>query len=282
MVGSIIDTIYGYFSALFGWLSGLKQVLQWLEQIGQKIVAWLGTVWQYIVKHIIGGILQALSSLGQWLDKVLQPVLQFLQRLRQILASYYNTYLRPIMTVIQRIRQYTQILAMLHIKIAQKLDAYLGDLQARILGAFYTITGAINTLTQILLALQDPTYLIKHPVLIVSIRRQVPALIRVLTGQPPGYWFPSPKGAAGGVWAPPAVPLNFTDPTQNPLASSLLGNDGLPADLSPLVNCYEYMETSVDALAPIDYFNQALYPQTLCPYDDPAKCLLYSWGLSVN
>ena len=144
----------------------------------------------------------------------------------------------------------------------------------------YTVTGAINTLTQILLALQDPQYLIRHPVLIISIRRQIPALLTALTGRPPGYWFPSPKGAQGGNFVAPNYTLPLPAQSTTPPASSYLNNDGLPADLSGMADCYEYTSDGVDQV-PLDYFNNDLYPATLCPYDDPAKCLLYAWGVNV-
>jgi hypothetical protein len=280
-VGDIIATIFGFFGDLGTYLGGLGTLLDWLGKLLGNLVKFLQTLWQFIVRKIIGGILSALGSLSAWLESKLQPVLTYLQNLRQILARYYNTYLRPVLMVLQRIRQFVHILALLHIGIAQRLDTFLGNLQAKILKGFYTVTGAINTLTQVLLALQDPQYLIRHPVLLISIRRQIPALITAVTGRPPGYWFPSPKGAAGGNFAPPAYTLPLPAQSTTPPASSYLSNDGLPDDLSGMVDCYEYTATAVDEVAPLDYFNNDLYPATLCPYDDPAKCLLYSWGVNV-
>jgi hypothetical protein len=280
-VGDIIGSIFGYFADLGNFAGRLIQMLEWLQQLWQGLVRVLQTIWQYIVKHIIGGILGALRSLGQWLDTHLQPIIDYLKRLRQILASYYNTYLRPILMWLQRVRRWVHILALLHIHVAQRLDDFLGRLQSKLMQTFYTLTAAINTLTQILLALQDPEYLIKHPVLLISIRRQVPMLIRAITGRPPGYYFPSPKGAKGGAFAPPSFPFNFADPAQNPPASSYLSNDGLPADLSGVVNCYEYTATSVDEVQPLDYFDDDLYDEMRCPDGDPLRCILVSWGVNA-
>jgi hypothetical protein len=277
-VGDIIGSIFGFFSGLGGFFGALTALLDALGQLAKKLLGLLQHIWQFIVRKIIGGIISALGSLSAWIEAKLQPVLDFLKNLRQILARYYNTYLRPMLVWMQRVRQFVHILALLHIKIAQRLDTFLANLQAKILQGFFTITGAINTLTQILLALQDPQYLIRHPVLLISIRRQIPALIRVVTGRPPGYFFPSPKGSAGGLFAPAAG--TFLPPGASPAASSMLSNDGLPDDLSGMVDCYEYAPTSVDQVDPLDYFNNDLYPQTLCPYDDPYKCWLYSLGLN--
>ena len=281
-MGDILGSIFGFFANLGNSLQGQWNMWLWLGKLQANLVAFAQRVWQWLVKHLIGGILNALRSMHAWLEAHLAPVIDFLKRVRAAMARYYNTYLRPMLTFLQHVRQYLAILSLLHIHIAQRLDAYLAKLQSKIIQSFYTITAAINTLTNILLALQDPEYLIKHPVLLLSIRRQIPALIHALTGRPPGYWFPSPRGSAGGNFAPPSFPFNFADPKQNPPTSSYLTNDGLPSDLSGVVNCYEYAPTSVDTVQPLDYFNDDLYPDHLCPYDDPAKCLLYSWGVNVN
>ena len=47
-----------------------------------------------------------------------------------------------------------------------------------------------------------------------------------------------------------------------------------------MVDCYEYAPTSVDQVDTLDYFNDDC-TRPICPYDDPAKCLLYSWGVNV-
>ena len=280
-MGDILGSIFGFFAGLGGFMDDLRQLWAWLGKLLTSIGQFFQHIWQWIIKHIIGRILAALRSMHGWLEDHLQPIIDWLKHARQVMQRYYNTYLRPILTFLQHVRQYLAILSLLHIHIAQRLDAYLAKLQSKIIQSFYTVTAAINTLTNILLALQDPEYLIKHPVLLLSIRRQIPALIHALTGRPPGYWFPSPRGSAGGNFAPPSFPFNFADPKHNPPTSSYLTNDGLPVDLSGVVNCYEYVSTAVDTVQPLDYFNDDLYPQTLCPYNDPAKCLLYSWGLNV-
>jgi hypothetical protein len=279
-VGDILGAIFGWFSGLGNFLEGLAQLWSWLLKLLSGIVQLMQRIWDFIVKRLLAGILDALRAAAQWLEARLQPIIDFLTRLRALLQRLFNTYVRPVLIVLQRIRQFVHLLALLHVHIAQRLDAFLAKLQGKIIQGFYTVTAAINTLTQILLALEDPEYLIKHPVLLLSIRRQIPALIQAATGRPPGYWFPSPRGAAGGVFAPPAIPFTYASPGAIAPASALLTNDGLPSDLSGVVNCYEYVATAVDQVAPLDYFNPDLYPDTLCPYNDPARCLLYSWGIS--
>jgi hypothetical protein len=278
-MGEILGAIFGFFPGVGTFLAGLGTILQSLGGLLRSLVTFLQTLWQWIVKHIIGGILKALRSAHEWLETHLQPIIDAIRTEQKALQKLFNTYIRPILIFLQRVRQFVHILALLHIGIAQRLDSYLTNLQNKILTSFYTVTAALNTLTNILLALQDPEYLIKHPVLLISIRRQIPALLQALTGRPPGYWFPSPKGSAGGVFAPPPIVKNYDVPRPLAPTSSLLSNDGLPADLNPFVNCYEYAPTAVDQVQPLDYFNDDLYPTTMCTNGDPVPCLLSAWGV---
>jgi hypothetical protein len=248
----------------------LTAVWNFLLSALEAIVGFFKYLWDNFFKPILTKLGNALIHMHQWLEDHLGPLLRFLQKLRDWVRRYYNVYLRPFLTMIQRIRQFLVILRFLHIRIAAQLDSYLAQLQGRITLAFATVTGAINTLIDITNALSDPRYLLRKPVLLISLRRQIPALIHAVTGRPPGYWFPSPKGSKGGPWAP--VPLNFlpTDPTMNPPTSTYLpGDDGVP-DLSGFLDGLQFTEGSVDEVAMIDYFNNDLWPQPDCT--DAAAC----------
>lgn len=280
-MGEIFGAIFGFFPGLGVFVDGLGQVLASLGGLLRSLITFLQAIWQFIVKRILGGILAELRAATKWLEGHLKPLIDAMTNAQKRLQRLFNTYIRPVLIFLQRVRAFVHILALLHIGIAQRLDGWLTNLQNKVLQGFYTITGTLNTVIGILRALQDPTYLIKHPVLLLSIRRQIPALIQAVTGRPPGYWFPSPKGSAGGVFAPPPKTFSYAAPGAMARTSSLLSNDGLPADLGAVVDCYEYAPTAVDQVQPLDYFNADLYPATLCPYNDPAKCLLYSWGVSV-
>lgn len=259
----------------------LNAVWQFLLTALQAIADGFKYLWDHFFKRILTAIPDLLKKAHQWLEDHLGKLLKFLQKLRTAYVRWYNTYMRPFLQMLQRIRQYLVILRFLHIGIAARLDTFLAQLQARIVQSFTTVVATINTLVDIANALQDPRMLLRKPVLLISLRRQIPALIHALTGRPPGYWFPSPRGSKGGPFAP--VPLNFqpTDPAMNPPTSTYLPGDDGVGDLTPYMDGFQFTDGSVDQVQPLDYFNDELWPQNQCPTEDNA-CLLRSWGLNAG
>lgn len=296
LFGSIIDSIGGaVVSALESfvvWLyqlivvvfQALYQVIGFVYNFFLSIVQAIGKffdhLWNAFFKGIFTGLWSAIKAGWQWLERELAALNRIMTKLRAWLQRYYNQYIRPQLQMIQKLRQYLQILSLLHISFAQKLDAYLAQLQAKIVQSYATIIGTINTLVDITNALADPRYLIRKPALLLSLRRQIPALIAVCTGKPPGYWFPSPKGSAGGPFKAPAFPFNFADPSQNPPPSSYLAtDDGIDGVAAP-ADGFTFLNSSIDQAQPLDYFDDSLYPASPCT--DPAQCLAKALGMYVQ
>ena len=287
------DAVVGALESFVVWLYQLVIVIaQALYQIviaignffwsiAKSVAGFFDRLWNGFFKGIFQSVWNAVKAASAWLEAHLRPIIDFLKKLRKLYQILYNTYIRPILLLIQHVRQYLQILSLLHISIAQKLDAYLAQLQAKIVQSFATIVATLNAAIDVLNALADPSYLIRKPALLLSIRRQLPALIHAVTGRPPGYWFPSPQGAAGGPFSPPKMPFNFSDPSQNPPTSSYLGYDDGIGNVSPFLDGFQFADGAVDATAPLDYFNDDLYSVVQCPGGDPSKCLLASWGVSA-
>lgn len=252
-VGSLLNSVWSFLS---GFLERIVNAIKWL--------------WDNVFKRILTDLGKLLSKLHKWLEDHLRPVIDFLKKVRKYLQDYYTQHLLPMLRLIQRIRQYLIILSFLHIHIAQQLDQWLAQLQAKLVQNFATMVAIVNTLIDLGNALVDPNYLIRHPVLLISIRRQIPALIHAVTGRPPGYFFPSPRGASGIPFAPVPFDFNPSDPSQNPPTSDYLGNDGV-GDLSGYTDGFTYLNGAVDQVGPLDYFNDDLYPEPVC--SDPAQCL---------
>lgn len=258
------------------WLEALGQyVLQGLQQIGK----FFQHVWDTFFKGLWRRLLSILKSSQVWNDLRHGHILAFLRDLRKLLDAIFAQFIRPILNMLQHVRQVLLILRALHIGFAAKLDAWIAQTEARIVQAFATVRATVNLLVDVVNALADPQALLRKPALLLSIRRALPALIRIVTGRPPGYFFPSPRGSKGGAFAP--VESNFvaSDPAHNPPASSYMGfNDGVPAD-PPIDIGYTISVTAVDQTDVLDYFNDSLYPAPLCT--DPVQCLNQSIQLLV-
>lgn len=249
----------------------IEAVASFLQRIVKAVGGFFDRLWNGFVKGIFASVFNAIKSGWAWIESKLAPLVRFLQRLRALLLAYFNTYIRPMLLLIQHIRQYLQLLSFLHIGFAQKLDAWLAQIQGKISQAFYTVIGTINTLTDIANALMDPTALLRKPTLLLSIRRQIPALVRVLTARPPGYFFGAPGVSNNSPFALPKFPLNLVDTTQNPPASALLGVDDGIGDTSGFINVFTFSDGAADQTQPLPIFDDSLYPPSPCT--DPIQCL---------
>lgn len=247
--------------------SALKVIGQFFQTIG----AFLNHLWQNFFKQLLTHPIQFLRTLQQWLERHLRPILNFLRRIRALQDAYFRHYLKPLLDMLQHVRQFLQLLRLLHVQFAAQLDNYIAGLEARLATTFATLRAAVNNAIDVVNLLADPTLLIRKPVLLLSIRRQLPALIAAVTGRPPGYWFPSPRGSGGGAFAPVGSNYLPSDPSQNPKVSSYLGYEDGITNTPPLDIGFTVGVTVVDHVDIMDYFNDALYPAPTCT--DPAKCL---------
>lgn len=271
-IGEAVTYLFSVMLYLFNLLLALlSAVVQAIGAILGKIGAFLQHLWTNFFKGILQSLWQHIKDAVSWLHDHIAKVIDFLHRVHDRLQRYYNMFVLPYLRMIQRIRQWLHILALLHIKIAAELDAKLAAMQQQIVQAFATVNAAINIAIDLGNAMIDPTYLLRKPALVLSIRRQIPALAHALTGRPPGYWFPSPRGASGGAFAPAAGSPLFSGGAWSILPSSFLGDDAGVGDVTGFADGLQLQPGAIDQQAPLDYFNDDLYPIPLC--DDPAQCL---------
>jgi hypothetical protein len=264
-------------NVLAGWIQALGQYLfSALQQIGKFFVH----IWDTFFKGLWTRLLKILKSSQLWNDIRHGHILAALIDLRKLMDALFTNFVRPILNMLQQIRQFLQLLKLLHVNFAAQLDAWIAQTEQRIAGAFLTIRAAVNGAIDVLTLIADPSLLLRKPTLIISLRRTLPAVIRGLTGLPPGYFFPSPRGAAGGFFAP--VPANFNpaDPAMNPPASFYLSQDDGIGNVSPMALGFAPADSAVDDVTLLDYFDFGLYPAPLC--SNPTQCLIPLLGLPSN
>lgn len=249
----------------------LLQIANFLFGIVKAIGNFLQTLWDKFFKGIFSRVWQALVKAHQWLEDHLRPLIRFLQRVQVWFDRIYARYIRPFLNLIQHIRQFLLILKLLHVKFAIELDAKLAQIQTEVARVFIEARAILNNVVNVVNLIADPTALLRKPVLIVSARRSVGALIRVLTGMPPGYYFPSPlKNAAAG-WGPVSFNFNPLDPAQNPPASAYLGGDDGLGSFGFFATDQPMPDSAVDDLELLDFFNDDLWPESACK--SPVECL---------
>ena len=250
----------------FAWTGALAQNL-WnaAHYLLDSLWRWVKFIYESVIKRLLTAILRGISKAHDWLEAHLRPVVNFLKKLRAWYDRYYKLYVRPWMNMLQHIRQVLAVLRALHIHWAAELDKRILQIESYTAGIFTQVRTILNGFIDIFNSVIDPLMMLRKPIIVLSLRRTILAMLRLGTGRPPGYFFPSPrKGAAHGLGILPPG-MNFADPQQNPPASSYLGSD----DGLGLFNGFQAGQppdnSSVDDAQPLDYFNDDLWPDPNCP-----------------
>lgn len=230
----------------------------------KKVASLFRSLWDNFFKKIWNAVLHAVQKAQAWLEAKLAPIINFLKRVRALYDRWFKQYIKPLLNFLQRIRRIIQILKMLHIHIFDGLDKFLAKVEGKIQQAVLTIRGVLNNLIDIVNIIADPMQILRHPQLVYALRRSALSLFKVFTGLPAGFFIPSHRGSAGKGLG--FLPANFTagDAAYNPVASSFLGNDGLPGGFSGFLPGEIPDDSAIDDLALLDYFDDSLYPEPAC------------------
>lgn len=262
---AVFEFLYTLLAAVFNFLWAL------LVKVGD----FFKTLWTGFFKKIFQGFFHAILKVHDWLEAKLGPVIRFLQKMRAYIDRWYRLYIKPILNMIQSVRKFLEILRLFGIKWAAALDARLAQVENDINQVFATVRGIINGFIDILNAIADPMGLLRRPTLILSLRRTFNALVRLHTGLPPAYFFPSPRStAAVGLGR---LPLNFNaaDPAMNPPASYYLSQDDGLGSFNGFLAGEVPDDSEIDDADPLDAFDPTLYPAPDCI--DAAACMQQAW-----
>lgn len=164
-------------------LSSLSGVGDFLQQTVDGVKSIVKNIWNDVILAVLKKILDAYSKLRDLLHKILDPVLKFLHRLRQIYDQYFNQFVKPLLNVIQRIRQFLKIFELLGFKWAKRLDADLGAIENKIIQIYTTIRQNLNLVTTWIQLIVDPTGLLRRNPLFGAIIRSAPELRNLMLQQ---------------------------------------------------------------------------------------------------
>lgn len=202
-IGDNFNIEFDFLGVLLDWLltaleiiwNGLVTVLNALAafflNILRPIANLFRSLWDNFLKGIFTKLVNAIIKAHDWLEEHLGPIIKWVQRVRAYIDRLFNTYIRPILDTITKIHQALSVLKALHIQWAAALDAKLSQIEGKIASVFLEVRSKINQIIDVLDIIIDPERLLRHPQLIVSIRRSVPAIFRVVTGMPIGYFLPA-------------------------------------------------------------------------------------------
>jgi hypothetical protein len=239
-----MDTLVQFLSSIFDGLKSIGSALQW--------------VWQHIVKWLLISVCNIIIDIHHWLEDHTKGLRDLLHKIRDRLDRYWKLYVLPILKLIQHCRQFLMILRLMGVKWAQKLDAYLVQLQAKITSIFLTVKGTLNAVIDVVNALSDPPRLVRWIAASVAGRRSAAALCRMWTGLPLGMFLPY-TGADAYPWEQPVMTsADVMDPDKNPPVSVIL-NGLLPSSLLSFMDTDPSpSDAEVDQAQPLPYYANAM------------------------
>lgn len=272
-VAQIFSFLVNLLVQLFQFIWGtLVNVFNYLYKIAANVVKFFQHIWTSFFKDIWPKIVSTLRKVHDFLEAKLGPIIKFLKKYRDLIDRNYRLYIKPILNFLQRVRQVLQVMRLMHIQFAKVLDQKIAQVETLLTKNFLQLRGLLTSMINAINGVVDLPLLFRKPVLVLSVRRVFLSLVKVITGMSPGYFFPSrSKKAPTGV-APPPAGHSFTESEFNPPASSYLpGGDGL-ADFEGFTPGEVPDDGAVDDLEALDYFNNDLYPELDCP--DFLSCLI--------
>jgi hypothetical protein len=144
-VATSLAPVVGWLVSTVGWLWGVvKNFIVGTGAVFARAWAGLTTLWSDVLKPAFVWLDQAITRLHTWLKETLQPVFDFLRRVRDVVQALYNTFVKPILATIDFIRQLDRVLQVFHINLLRGLDAVLTRVEQRIDGVVLWIYGRLN------------------------------------------------------------------------------------------------------------------------------------------
>jgi hypothetical protein len=151
------------------------------------------------ITHIISDVLhghlnkalQDLEVLLRNIHNLFAPLLDYLHRLQRLQRQRQMAAMKNVLNLIQRVRKILVPLRILHIKFAQKLDAWLAGIEGRIITREHAIVGKTNEIIAWIDLITDPTGAIRGPAVLAGIGQFTSALLGAIAAAGFGNVFPA-------------------------------------------------------------------------------------------
>lgn len=139
--------------------------LKLLGRYSVKFAGWVRDGMDYLyakyVKPITEALWKAAEKVSGMLRRVLGPVIDLVRKVQGWVLTLWTSVISPILEAIEAVRLVFQLLGRLGFEWAWKVDAWLANLEGRIVDAFGLVTGWINRILNWLFVITTPEGLIE-------------------------------------------------------------------------------------------------------------------------
>jgi hypothetical protein len=177
-----LEGVVVYLASALSWLAAhVAAILLSTGAVFARVWDAFRVVWSDVIKPALIFIDHQVLRFYTWLRTTLQPVFDFLARVREELQAIYRRFVQPIIDTIEFIRAINRVLLTFHIKLLQQLDAVLSQLEQRIEEPFLWINRKLNEIWNILDLVVTLDGFIQRYTLLRSMSRYAPAWMN-------GFW----------------------------------------------------------------------------------------------
>jgi hypothetical protein len=142
--------------ARWGW-DTVSDIWRVLKGIGEAIGLALYHVFVDYLLPLIKKIIAAIKWLHQHISDILKPVIKWIKRIRDWYLKHIFPWQKLALQIISGIRQFLELLRLMDVKWAAKLDAELQKIQGYITESITAILGPLNSALSILGMAVDPS-----------------------------------------------------------------------------------------------------------------------------
>lgn len=151
MWGAILGVLGFVWQGVQAGIDAIVVALQWAAGALKTglLGAWQAVrfTWSDIIKPVGQWLAAAYDRLKALYTTVIKPALDWLKRVTDAIKRVYNTLLKPILSTIDNVRKVLQLLELLHVGFAAKLDAELADLERKLSLPLQLVIQEFNKLT---------------------------------------------------------------------------------------------------------------------------------------
>lgn len=139
----------------------------------RDVYGFLRQFWTHVLRPFVQWVWRSIDRLAGWLRRTVEPVLDFLFRVRRELLKLYERFIRPVLDTIGVIRRLLQLLALLRIDWARELDRHLAELEDRLLVPIRFALGKLNEVINIVNSVASGFGVLQRIALVRSVFRDV-------------------------------------------------------------------------------------------------------------
>jgi hypothetical protein len=220
---ALVESIIFVWNVLVQVANGLATGLSFTYSGGlgifKSIFDFFKWVWEAVILKAVAYLLKELADLKQWLNDHFQTLKDILAAIKRAHDLFYKNILRPLLNVIIRMRRFLALLRLFHIHVLDRLDRFLGGLEAKLLGNFFFLRGWANRLLVYIEFFLNAQGYIRRVVFLNSAAQALDGLFRMITGTGVAYW------TGGGPVAASGDPMPVSPDDLAPLYAQALETD---------------------------------------------------------